>query len=151
MVKDLVENRDGVPVTTSLKIKEYFEKDHDNVIKAIENIIADLKDIEESPSDQSEPKIGLIQKYFIKGSYKAGTGKNYKMYYVTEDGFNPNSHSSPSSAACATCSIPIASNLCPVATSSTESSSSSPSRRHRGGQLKKSIHHETNGLLVGIV
>ena len=88
MVKDLVANRDGVPVTTSLKIAEYFDKEHFHVTRDIEQIIKDLKEVDKSPSDQDTTKIGGIQKFFIKSTYTDDGGRKRKMYYVTEDGFN---------------------------------------------------------------
>ncbi len=79
---------EGIAVTTSLKVAEYFEKDHRNVIRDIENIIADMKDIDEARQNNQSSNLSSDPLFFIKGTYKAGTGKNYKMYYITADGFN---------------------------------------------------------------
>ena len=79
---------EGLAVTTSLKVATYFEKRHDHVVRDIEDIIADMIDVEESPSDQDVPKIGGLQKFFIKDKYVGESKHKYKMYYLTEDGFN---------------------------------------------------------------
>ena len=84
MSKEMVEVHNNVPVTTSLKIAEYFEKRHDNVIRDIADLIAD---IEETASDQDALK-NEESAFFIKSTYVDVGGRRRKMYYVTEDGFN---------------------------------------------------------------
>src|SRR5690554_4996583 len=75
MKKDLIniENQDGNLVVNSREIAENFEKRHDHVLDAVRNIITENS--------------GLIGKYFIESSYKAGTGKSYTEYLLTRDGF----------------------------------------------------------------
>jgi anti-repressor protein len=61
----------GNPVTTSLKVAEIFEKDHKNVIQAIENLVAE----------------NSAAKFFYKSSYE-NRGKQYPMYYMNQSGFS---------------------------------------------------------------
>jgi len=63
----------AVPVVTSRKVADDFEKQHKHVLEAIENIKAENS---------------AVTRMFIESSYKAGTGKNYKEYLLTRDGFS---------------------------------------------------------------
>ncbi len=74
-MKDLIniENQDGSLVVNSREVAENFEKRHDHVLDAVRNITTENS--------------GLIGKYFIESSYKAGTGKSYTEYLLTRDGF----------------------------------------------------------------
>lgn len=54
-------------------MSERFGKRHADVLESIENIT-------------TENSV-LMDLYFIPSSYKAGTGKNYKEYLMTRDGF----------------------------------------------------------------
>lgn len=72
--KDIVIKKiDGELVVTSRQVAEDFGKEHKNVIQGIENIKAENS---------------AVTKMFIESSYKAGTGKNYKEYMLTRDGFS---------------------------------------------------------------
>ena len=72
--KDVVIKKiDGELVVTSRQVAEDFEKQHKHVLEAIENIKAENS---------------AVTKMFIESSYKAGTGKNYKEYLLTRDGFS---------------------------------------------------------------
>ena len=72
--KDVVVKRvAGELVVTSRQVAEDFEKQHKHVLEAIENIKAENS---------------AVTKMFIESSYKAGTGKNYKEYLLTRDGFS---------------------------------------------------------------
>ena len=64
-------SRKGNPVTTSLIVAEIFEKDHKNVIQAIENLVAE----------------NSAAKFFAKSS-DGNRGKQYPMYFVNRDGFS---------------------------------------------------------------
>ena len=57
---------------SSLQIAEHFGKRHTHVLEAIENIKAENS---------------AVTSMFIESTYKAGTGKNYKYYECTRDGF----------------------------------------------------------------
>lgn len=59
-------------VTDSRQIAENFGKQHKHVIEAIENIKAENS---------------ALTSFFYEGTYKAGTGKSYKMYLMNRDGF----------------------------------------------------------------
>ncbi|MGJ0845944.1 phage regulatory protein/antirepressor Ant [Tissierella praeacuta] len=69
-----ITNQNGSLVVSSREVAKNFEKQHSHVIEAIANIT-----IENST---------LIGEYFIESSYKAGTGKSYKEYLLTRDGFS---------------------------------------------------------------
>ena len=58
-------------ITTSLKVAEVFEKEHKNVLKSIENLVAD----------------NSAAKYFRLTTYK-NRGKEYPMYEMDRDGFS---------------------------------------------------------------
>jgi len=69
-----VEVIDGVVVTTSLAIAEYFGKRHDNIVAAIRDQLAQVPD---SFSDLN----------FQDTHYLDKQGKKRPMYHVTKDGF----------------------------------------------------------------
>lgn len=71
MVELVFKSRKGNPVTTSLIVAEIFEKDHKNVIQAIENLVAE----------------NSAAKFFAKSSYE-NRGKQYPMYFMNRDGFS---------------------------------------------------------------
>lgn len=72
--------------TTSLKIAEVFEKRHKDVLRAIENAIAPLKNIAESNERKIAPS--KIERAFVKGEYKDASGKSNPMYYLNRDAFS---------------------------------------------------------------
>lgn len=76
MHKDVVitRNNDGELVVTSRQIATDFEKRHADVIEKIDELI--------------KTENSVMTKMFIESSYKAGTGKNYKEYLLTRDGFS---------------------------------------------------------------
>lgn len=63
----------GVPCVSSLQVAENFGKNHKDVLKAIESIRA---------------QNCAVTPMFIESTYQAGTGKNYKCYDITRDGFS---------------------------------------------------------------
>ena len=67
----ITRTEDGKLVVSSRRVADDFKKRHSDVLEVIENII------------KRNPE---LNKYFIKNSYKAGTGKNYKEYLLTEEG-----------------------------------------------------------------
>lgn len=66
-------NQDGQLVVTSRQISEDFDKRHSDVLEKIEELIKTEKS---------------VMTMFIESSYKAGTGKDYKEYLITRDGFS---------------------------------------------------------------
>jgi Rha family phage regulatory protein len=74
MMNDLVFTRKNEAVTDSLIVAEYFQKRHDRVLRAIENLLEGL------------PQNGVS--YFIKSSYKDASGKSNLMYLMNRDGFS---------------------------------------------------------------
>lgn len=90
-------NENRQPVTTSLKIAEVFGREHKNVIRAINNIIGDLRNLEDSgrhnfaPSsacDSNRLNFELVNDVnFYLDSYIDVKGEKRKQYIVTRDGF----------------------------------------------------------------
>lgn len=74
IVKHKIKGED-IPVTTSRKVAEFFEKEHKNVIRDIENLIE---------------KDGLnfeLNSMFILSTYKDTYQRDKKQYLLTQDGF----------------------------------------------------------------
>lgn len=68
-----IKTHEGEMVVTSREVAENFEKRHADVIEKIEEFI--------------KTENSVMTKMFIESSYKAGTGKSYKEYLLTRDGF----------------------------------------------------------------
>lgn len=62
------------PMTTSLKVAEYFERGHRHVLRDIKAVIA------KCPKSFTEPNFGLSE-------YVDPTGRKLPMYLMTKDGF----------------------------------------------------------------
>ena len=104
----LVKSVNGVMVADSLQVADSFGKRHSHVLRAIENLISSLYAEEAAVSDEewmyekiegssqsdfglagdTQPKIGLSEKYFIPSTYKDSTGRELKHYWLTRDGFS---------------------------------------------------------------
>ena len=74
-MQELVILKNKEAVTTSLKVAEAFEKQHKNVIQAIEDKI------------QSAENSAHYQQMFAVGSYEDSRGRKQKIYYMNRDGF----------------------------------------------------------------
>lgn len=74
-MNELVFLKNEEAMADSLIIAEMFEKRHDRVLRAIDNIVETL------------PKNGE-QKMFIAGRRKANDGNFHRMYYMNRDGFS---------------------------------------------------------------
>ena len=70
---DIVSERNGVPITTSLIVAEKFEKDHKHVLRDIENLGCSAE---------------FKQSNFGLSSYRSSQNKKLPMYYITRDGFS---------------------------------------------------------------
>lgn len=70
-----IENKDGEMVVSSREVANNFEKRHADVLEKIEDLV------------RTENSV-LIGNYFIPNEYQAGTGKRYKEYLLTRDGFS---------------------------------------------------------------
>jgi Rha family phage regulatory protein len=70
-MKNLVIIQDGQPVTSSLLVAQKFGKEHKNVLRDIENLVAQ----------------NLAAKFFIGCEYD-NRGKKYPMYIMGHDGFS---------------------------------------------------------------
>ena len=69
---ELVKIENNQAVVSSRSIAEHFEKQHKHVLESIENIKAENS---------------ALTSMFYETTYKAGTGKRYKMYLMNRDGF----------------------------------------------------------------
>lgn len=78
---DLVTIVNDMPVTTSLKIAEVFEKDHNNVIKVI-------KKAKNTVPGGTVNFNRTSSSPFMEGTYKDIQGKDRPMYYLTRDGLS---------------------------------------------------------------
>lgn len=67
-----ISNNNGSLTVSSVQVAENFGKQHKDVLKAIENIRA---------------QNCAVTQMFIESAYQAGTGKSYKSYEMTRDGF----------------------------------------------------------------
>lgn len=70
-----MQEKNGKIVVTSLQVAQDFEKDHAHVCRDIQNLM-------------NQNPILVSDKYFLETPYKAGTGKSYKAYDLTRDGFS---------------------------------------------------------------
>lgn len=70
---DVIENKDGIPMTSSRFVSEVFNKQHKNILRSIRNII------------EKDPK--TLNKMFVESSYINTKGKTCKEYLLTKDGF----------------------------------------------------------------
>ena len=69
----ITKTEDGKLVVSSRRVADDFKKRHSDVIEKIQ---------------QQKKKKKSVMSMFIKSSYKAGTGKKYKEYLLTRDGFS---------------------------------------------------------------
>lgn len=86
----LVDIADGQTFTTSLKVAEHFHKRHDHVMRDIEKIITECRNLEISlpNSGESDYKISEFSLLnFEQSDYQNERGKTYPMYKMTHDGF----------------------------------------------------------------
>lgn len=69
----IINNNGGTLTVPSMQVAENFGKQHKHVLEAIESIKAENS---------------AVTPMFIESTYQAGTGKNYKCYDLTRDGFS---------------------------------------------------------------
>lgn len=72
---NLIEIRNDQPVTTSLQVAIDFEKQHKDVLKAIDTKI------------QSAENSAHYKSMFAEGEYKDSRDRKQRMYYMNRDGF----------------------------------------------------------------
>ena len=75
-MEELVFLKNEQALTDSLMVAEMFEKRHDRVLRAIDNLVESL------------PKNGERSKLFIVSRRKADDGQFHRMYYMNRDGFS---------------------------------------------------------------
>ena len=73
-MNELIQLKNNEAVGSSLDVAEKFHKSHKNVIRRIENIIAD---------DQTQNCV----RCFMKSKYNDSKGESRPMYYMNRDGF----------------------------------------------------------------
>lgn len=71
-MNDLVTVLNDQLVTDSLQVAEHFGKQHKDVLKAIENLVA---------------QNCAAKSFFFEATHE-NRGKQYKMYYMNRDGFS---------------------------------------------------------------
>lgn len=71
-------------VTSSQIVALYFNKEHYHVLRTIESIIAEFSAL--TSQKHQNPKLDSDSLFYV-ASYESGTGKRYKMYFMTRDGF----------------------------------------------------------------
>ncbi|KAJ72482.1 Phage Rha protein [Enterococcus faecalis AZ19] len=74
-MKNLVIMKDQQAVTSSLQVAEIFEKQHKDVLDAIDTKI------------QSAENSAHYQTMFAEGEYKDSRGRKQRLYYMNRDGF----------------------------------------------------------------
>jgi phage regulator Rha-like protein len=98
----LVDCQGSKVFTTSLKVAEHFGKQHKHVLRAIENLIDELRDEPKNgPINErnfapvntgGEPKIGptsvFAERNFMQASYVDQWNRDKPMYRLTERGFS---------------------------------------------------------------
>lgn len=80
---DIVTEKNGKPITTSLKVAEKFEKEHRHVLEAIRGLQVSLVNFDE-PNLAAEKSAA---KLFRETTYK-NRGKQYPMFEMDRDGFS---------------------------------------------------------------
>jgi Rha family phage regulatory protein len=71
-------NKDGVFYADSREVAEMVDKNHAHLTRDIESYVNYLQ-------NSQNPKLDS-DSFFQESTYNAGTGKNYKMYYLTRKG-----------------------------------------------------------------
>ena len=88
-LKPFITERDGVPVTTSRAVAEQFGKRHDNVTRAIEELITELNALKNEAvnalSDTSSADFAELN--FTLYEYTDAKGEARPEYLLTRDGF----------------------------------------------------------------
>ena len=89
LVKITEQNKEEILTTTSRQISENFEKEHSEIIYAIEGRIRTEGKIKNNGliPQLIETGISQVEKYFIETEY-VSRGKKYKEYLITRDGFS---------------------------------------------------------------
>ena len=85
MSKIIISNHNGEPVANSLEVAKNFDKNHKDVLKAIKNIKAEISAM--TPDIKAKNFALTPETLFFEATYQAGTGKHYKCYEMTRDGF----------------------------------------------------------------
>ena len=79
----LVSIKEGNAYTTSLKVAEHFGKQHKDVLRRIEKLIAELRSGSPFLANQTE----FSRRNFAPSDYQNERGKTYYMYMLSHDGF----------------------------------------------------------------
>ena len=87
-MKNLVTIMQQKAVVSSLDVADHFHKRHDNVVRAVENILGTHLKIEVSERGYKPPLSKMAEKSFFEGSYSDKSGRVNKMYWMNRDGFS---------------------------------------------------------------
>ena len=87
-MKDLVFLKNKQALTTSLKVAEYFDKEHKHVVRDIRTLIQQMASQSQSPKLVDGVTTPTAQ-MFVESSYQAESGgRRYPMFYMNRDGFS---------------------------------------------------------------
>jgi anti-repressor protein len=74
-------SKKGNPVTDSKKVADLFGKRHDNVIRDINSIIAQVSENEHQLKSEG------VKNYFYKNEYVDAKGESRPLFVMNQDGF----------------------------------------------------------------
>lgn len=83
----LVQIKNNKITTTSNKIAEVFNKKHKDVVRAINNIIAQLREQEDFKQGKCDTYDFSIERNFAPNYYKDKINRELPSYTITRDGF----------------------------------------------------------------
>jgi Rha family phage regulatory protein len=83
LVPQVFVRSDGDLVTTSLNVAEVFGKDHNNVLRDIDELLAASSNLSPPPNSPD------IREWFRESSYIGENGQRERMVEMTRDGFAP--------------------------------------------------------------
>ena len=86
---DLVVSQNNQALITSLKVSEYFGKQHKHVLDSVEKAVDNLSKV-------NGPNFRSVENGFVETTYTDSKGEKRRMYYLNRDAFTFNRFSSAS-------------------------------------------------------
>ena len=80
---DLVVSQNNQALTTSLKVSEYFGKQHKHVLDSVEKAVDNLSKV-------NGPNFRPVENGFVETTYTDSKGEKRRMYYLNRDAFTFN-------------------------------------------------------------
>lgn len=77
---DLIMISNNQALTTSLKVAEYFEKQHKHVLDSVEKAVSNLSKV-------NGPNFRPVENGFVETTYTDSKGEKRRMYYLNRDAF----------------------------------------------------------------